>query len=230
MDLNKIISGLASSGAVSGLAGGLASGALVSALTTKSGRKLTKGALKLGALAAVGGLAYTAYQRYRGQNQTDPRLAPDTKERSWSAITQQRFAAVTDSPDALGPLLLLRAMITAAASDGHLDTKEQDRVFAEADRLVLTQEEQATLFDELRRPLSLPQLVAQIPNKETAIEAYAASLVAIDNARPEARAYLKTLAAALDLPPALVESIHTEVTIARQKLPVDVRLDSSLTA
>ena len=46
--------------------------------------------------------------------------------------------------------LLLRAMIAATASDGHMDDGEQGRVFKEAGKLNLSQDEKARLFDELQ--------------------------------------------------------------------------------
>jgi len=55
-DMNKLLGQLPGSGA----AGGLAS----SMLTSKSGRKLGKNTLKMSGVAAVGALAYAAYQRH----------------------------------------------------------------------------------------------------------------------------------------------------------------------
>jgi uncharacterized membrane protein YebE (DUF533 family) len=247
VDLNAIVQGLSRSGAVSGFAGGLAGTAVAGALTGKKGRKFAKSALKVGALAAVGGLAYTAYQRFR---QTDPGdnpasgvgglgrdMHPGAGSRSqapanpvavgtsspapvdrWAHIDRERFETViTDSGDrGSGGLLLVRAMIAAAAADGHLDRGEQARIFDETHRLDLGPEEKAALFDELRAPLRLDQLVAQVTNPETAVEIYAASLVAIDETRVEGQAYLRKLAAALGLPEALVGSVHEQAELARR--------------
>ena len=137
MDLNRIVKGLSSSGAVSGFAGGLAGSALVGAISGKKGKKMAKGALKVGALAAVGGLAYKAYQGYR-QNQA-------VDKNSWQDIPEQRFEAVAHNPDGSGSILLLRAMIAAAASDGHMDSDEQNRVFEDAGKLDLSQEDKGRL-------------------------------------------------------------------------------------
>ncbi len=224
MDLSRIVQGLSSSGAVSGFAGGLAGSALVGAISGKKGKKMAKGALKVGALAAVGGLAYKAYQGYR-QNQasvtpavrgqaSNAQLADNS---SWQNISEQRFEAVTENPEGAGSLLLLRAMIAAAASDGHMDSDEQNRVFEEAERLSLSQQDKARLFDELRNPLGLPQIVAEVNNPETAVEVYAASLVAIGEYHPEGHAYLRSLALALELPSELVESVHQQVAAARHE-------------
>ena len=208
MDINRIVQGLSGGGALSGFAGGLAGSALVGAISGKKGKKMAKGALKVGALAAVGGLAYKAYQGYR-QNQA--------ADNSWQNISEQRFEAVTHNPEGSGSMLLLRAMIAAAASDGHMDNEEQGRVFDEAGKLNLSQDEKARLFDELQNPKSLQQIVAEVRNPETAIEVYAVSLIAIGDWRPEAHTYLRSLALALELPGELVESVHQQVAIARDE-------------
>ena len=60
VDVNKLLGQFMGSGFAGGMAGGLAS----SLLTSKSGQKMGKNALKMGGVAAVGALAYTAYQRF----------------------------------------------------------------------------------------------------------------------------------------------------------------------
>ncbi|MEM9402685.1 MAG: tellurite resistance TerB family protein [Pseudomonadota bacterium] len=210
VNLNNIVQGLSKSGAVSGFAGGLAGSALVGAMSGKKGRKMAKSALKVGALAAVGGLAYNAYQQYRQNNipaAAGGQSAGTTARPAAPEISLERFDAVTDNKDS-GGLLIVRAMIAAAASDGHLDAEEQQRVFGEVENLELSREEKAMLFDELRSPLSMSDIVAQVSEPEVAIEVYAASLLAIDESRSEAQAYLGSLALALELPRNLVDSIH----------------------
>lgn len=144
-DIGNIIQGLTRSGALSGFAGGLAGSAVVGALSGKQGRKVAKSALTVGALAAVGGLAYTAYQRYRQGAHAG--LAPGTPEQAdrWANIDQDRFEAVIteQASDSGAGLLLLRAMITAAAADGHMDNAEKERIFSEAQRLDLRAEDKA---------------------------------------------------------------------------------------
>ena len=128
MDLNKVVSGLSSSGALSGFAGGLAGSALVDAISGKKGKKMAKGALKVGALAAVGGLAYTAYQKYTNNQSQAGAQATGTDgvaQSSWTAIPQQNFEAAVEDTGGSNAMLILRAMIAAASSDGHLDSEEQ---------------------------------------------------------------------------------------------------------
>jgi uncharacterized membrane protein YebE (DUF533 family) len=245
VDLNNVVQGLSKSGAVSGFAGGLAGTALAGALSGKKGKKMAKSALKVGALAAVGGLAYTAYQRYRQNDQQARAAAPSTPHarsggggevpgtprplpqpayhrtdplQRWNNLHREQFESVIAHSDGAtsGSMLLIRAMIAAAAADGHMDQGEQDRIFDETRRMDLAAEDKAILFDELRNPLSLEQLVSQVPNPETGLEVYAASLVAIDETRQEGRDYLRRLAAALQLPSTLVTSLHAQAEFARQ--------------
>lgn len=229
-DLNQLVSSLSSRGVVSGFAGGLAGTALAGALSGKKGRKLAGSALKVGAIAAVGGLAYTAYKRYRNQaagagqeSATTARPGPAAAlpaapaDRRWGDIDADRFAAAIEDNGGVGALLLLRAMIAAAYSDGHIDGDEQDRIFLEVERMRLTSGEKALLFDELRNPMCMQDLIKAIPSQEAAVEVYAASLVAIDETTPDGRLYLRTLATALSLPDELVVSMYEQAELARME-------------
>jgi uncharacterized membrane protein YebE (DUF533 family) len=235
IDLNRIIGGLSQSGAAAGLAGGLAGGTLVGALATKKGRKTAKKAAKIGGLALVGGLAWKAYHDYRqsagnrgtgGAAHRSPGWTPATATgpqapgtaaaiaatERWERLSRQDFEAVAAEP-AVGdsrPLLLVRAMIAAAMADGHLDASEQARLFREIDRLDLTTEEKGMMLEELRRPWSVNALAAHCREPETAVEVYAAGLLAIDETRIESARWLDELARSLALPPALVAEIHAQ--------------------
>ena len=69
MDINKIVSGLSSSGVLGGLSGGAVSGAL---MRNKKARKTAGTLLKVGGVAALGGLAWKAYQDFQGEKQPAP--------------------------------------------------------------------------------------------------------------------------------------------------------------
>lgn len=228
MDLKKLMGGLSKSGALSGFAGGVAGGGLTSMIASKKGRKAGKSVLKVGALAAVGGLAWKAYQQYSAKNQTgashqahsaQPQMhntqAPQGMAQfdfSPAKIEQQQFEQVVEDSNPNGQMLLMRAMITAAYSDGHIDDNERQRIFAQVDEMDLSVEEKATLFDELRKPLTLQELVSQVPDAQTGIEVYAASASAIDLAENNSRQYLHGLASQLCIPTELTSSIHQQLS------------------
>ena len=69
----------------------------------------------------------------------------------------------------------------------------------------------------MQKPLDMQQLVSQVNSPESAIEVYAASLVAIDETRAEGRTYMRSLALALDLPNDLVAAVHDQVSNARRE-------------
>ncbi len=240
MDFKKVIGGLSKSGALSGFMGGVAGGGLTSMMTGKKGRKTGKSALKVGALAAVGGLAWKAYQQY-SNNQKNAGLgdaqtmsgsfsgqsfasAPSSNQSNLGGsqsnarfdftparIEQQAFEEVVDDNNESGQMLLMRAMIAAASSDGHIDDNERQKIFAQVETMDLALEEKATLFDELRKPLDLNALVSQVPDAQTGIEVYAASASALDLNQQHSKQYLNALANELCIPRELTHSIHQQL-------------------
>jgi uncharacterized membrane protein YebE (DUF533 family) len=202
---------------IKGLAGGAAMGGLAGILLGgKSAKKLAKTALKVGGTAAIAGLAYKAYQDWQ---------AGRTGGAAASAGTAMKD--VTPSPEGTaflpppGParddmsLSILRAMIAAAKSDGHIDSAEQKKIFARLDELALDTEAKAFIMDELRKPLDIESVVSGATTPERTVEIYAASVLAIDPDDPAEQAYLAMLAARLRLDPALKAQVEREAV----KLP-----------
>lgn len=213
VDFNKILSGLTQSGVTAGLAGGLAGGALTGALASKKGRKTAAKLLKLGGVAAVGGLAWNAYRNYQeNQRENQQNAAEPTTQAAWQNLPQQGFdvASVDAQFEGGNSLLIIRSMITAAMSDGHIDSSEQMRIFEHAEKLPLSNEDKGLLFDELRQPRSVQEIVSAAHEPAIAVEVYAASLLAIDELTFEGQTYLKRLAGLLRLPPELVKAVHEE--------------------
>ncbi|MGV8834394.1 MAG: tellurite resistance TerB family protein [Devosia sp.] len=161
--------------------------------------KLAGNAVKIGAVAAVGGLAYNAWQNYQ-KNQQGDQQAPE------------RDAFIPPADDAVGHeqlgKTLVRAMIAAAKADGRIDADEKEAIFARLETMPLSSEEKAWVFDELSSPLDINAVVARADTPEHASEIYAASLVAITADTASERAYLDALASKLKLAPGLVSEIH----------------------
>ncbi|WP_105201661.1 tellurite resistance TerB family protein [Pseudoalteromonas sp. T1lg10] len=229
-ELQKLVGSLNKSGALSGFLGGVAGGGLTSLATSKKGKKVGKKALKYGALAAVGGLAWKAYQQYSQKSETaqpgqvhreyPPQSAQDTHSANSSGRTfdytparmpEQAFTEVVDDHNESGQLLLMRAMIAAAYADGHIDEAERQKIFASVENMALTVTEKAMLFDELRKPMTLSELVNTVPDAKTGIEVYAASVTAIDLQQAASTHYLEALANQLCIPRELVASIHNQL-------------------
>jgi len=172
-------------------AGGLAAGLLL-------GRGGLGGLARAGALAAIGGLAYNAWQNHqRNQQQPRPADARDAFIPPAGATAEEELGKT-----------LVRAMIAAAKADGQIDAAEKDRIFKRLESMPLSPEEKAFVFDELSAPLDIDAVVARADTPEHATEIYAASLVAMAPDTPEEETYLKTLADRLKLTSELVAEIH----------------------
>ncbi|MDJ0787062.1 MAG: tellurite resistance TerB family protein [Myxococcota bacterium] len=212
MSTDRILSQILGSGAASGFAGGLAGGLASSLLTSKAGRKVGKKALKVGGIAALGGLAYAAWTK-RGSG-----------------------AAIAPPPPTLsqpGPVdveehgcVLLQAMIAAAHADGRLDPKEWEAIRGRIDELELSPAERSLLMQQIENPVGITELVAAARTPAQAGEIYAASLLAIDVDTPAERAYLDMLAARLGLPADWVDALHAEAGVAARGGGPELRVAS----
>ena len=178
--------------------GALAAGALALLLGTKGGRRLGGTALKLGSVAAIGGVAFNAYQNWqKNQNGAEIKLIP-VNELTGEQADQRS-------------LILLKAMIAAAKADGHIN--EEELVIIKDEMLKLGLGKSAVDFfrAEARRPLDVKDVVAEVSDAETASEVYLASklLINLDNA--DEKAYLDELVAALGLDDSLVAELDQAV-------------------
>jgi len=207
MSVDRVLSQLLASGAASGFAGGLAGGLASGLLTSKAGREFGGKALRVGGIAAVGGLAYAAWSRYRAGADAASR-PPDGG--------LEGFVPAPDSPqeaEALG-LLLLRAMVAAAHADGRLDGRERHAIRGHVASLDLPDAEKARLLACIERPVGMEELVASATRPEIAAEIYTAALLAMDVDTVAERAWLVMLAARLGLPDDLVVELHRELGVA----------------
>lgn len=175
-------------------AAGLAAGMLLSGGGLG---KLAGNAAKIGAVAAVGGLAYQAWQNHQRNQGGAP------------APQQDAFIppANSQAQEELGKTLV-RAMIAAAKADGRIDADEKDAIFGKLEAMNLSAADKAWVFDELSTPLDINAVVARADTPEHAVEIYAASLVAITADTAAERAYLDALASKLKLDAGLVAEIH----------------------
>ena len=198
-DSKRILDQLVGSGFAGGLAGGAAGAALVSALSGKRARKYAGTALKAGGLALVGGLAYKAWQQYKGAQPDDSQGVPT--------------AFVPPTPQDSNPLslLLVKAMIAAARSDGNIDSEEQQAIMARISELNLDDGEKAYLFEQFAMPLDINALAAAADTEEHAAEIYAASALMLTRPSLSERQYLDQLANALRLDTGLRAEIDRAV-------------------
>jgi uncharacterized membrane protein YebE (DUF533 family) len=213
-DMNKVLGKLLGSSAAGGFTGGLAGGLASNLLTSKSGRKMGKKALKMGGIAAIGALAYAAYQRYNAVNNAgSSSITPSIEKDLAPAPEGSAFLpaeADTAGREALG-LTLVRAMIAAARADGRLDAQESQAIYSRIQSLELDPEDQELLVSEMGRPVDVDAIVNSANCPEVASEIYIASMLAIDVDTVEEQSYLAMLAARLNIPPDLAAELRHQV-------------------
>lgn len=186
--LNRIKSDDQSKNAAMGAAAAGALGTLLlSGVMGKFGRKLATA----GGLAALGALAYDAWQKHSGSND------------------EQKFLPNDANREALGKLTL-KAIINAMKADGKIDDAEKSKLYNSLQNADLSDEEKSFLFDELNKPIDTEGLVALAIDEQSALEIYTASFVAINPDGEAEKAYLGDLANKLKITPELAQSVRDE--------------------
>jgi len=104
--------------------------------------------------------------------------------------------------------VMLRAMISAAKSDGQIDDGEKEKILGHLGDI--SQEEMQFVRDELSAPLDVEGLVRDIPQGMEQ-QTYVMSVMAIDLDSAEEARYLDGLAKALGIDPQTCNAIHDQV-------------------
>jgi uncharacterized membrane protein YebE (DUF533 family) len=180
---------------------GAIAGGLLAVLMTKGGRRMLGTGAKVGGMAAIGALAFKAYEDWKaGQGGGDATALPPPGS---------DFQPEGEEADRLATGLL-KAMIAAAKADGHVTPDERARIDGQLANLGLEDEAAALIAAELDAPLDVDRIAALARSDAEAAQIYAVSLLAIDPDNAEEKAYLAALARRLNLDASLVDSLHAE--------------------
>ncbi len=180
--------------------GALAAGAMAVLLGTSAGRKLTGASLKLGSLAAVGGIAYKAFQDWQSkQGQTDAPVGKSVSELAGNELDKRSKT-------------LLKAMIAAAKADGHIDDKERELLTQQISKLNPDSVAANLIAEELDKPLDIKDLAASVDSPTAAAEIYLLSRLVVNVDNDQERNYLNQLAQALNLAPELVAQLDNQTS------------------
>lgn len=212
--LKDLLASPGAKGALGGVAGGMLGGMLVN---KKARKKLGKTAVKAGGAAAVAGLAYYAYNRWKagqapqGAQPAAPRPAPEDFQADAQAAP--RDGTFLPKPgDRAGEshlaLALVTAMIGAARADGAIDGEELRTLLDAVEQADLDPAAKSDILTRLNAPVTADDVAALAKCEEMAAELYAASLAAIEVDTPAEQAYLAILAGKLNLPADLVAHLH----------------------
>lgn len=177
--------------------GGALIGGLASMLLKKSS---TESLVKAGSAAALGMMAYKAFQNWQGgQNNTS--ALPETAFAAQGRLAEDRSRVI------------LRTMIAAAASDGLIDETEKQLIAQEGGA---DAEVRQWLANEYARPAGIEELAKAVGGDQAlAAEAYlAARAVCGDLVRGEI-VFLSRLSQALGLDDGLVEQLERQLGLAQ---------------
>lgn len=189
---------------LSGAGGGaLAAGAMGMLMGNKGARKVGGKVLTYGGLAALGVLAYKAYGNWQAKQGSAPQGEPQTIDRLPPEQVEEHSQAI------------LRALVAAAKSDGHVDERERELIEGEFTKLTGDQELQHWLHAELHKPLDPAEVARAATTPEMAAEMYIASVMLVDEEHFMERAYLDELARQLKLAPALKAELEIQVRQAQ---------------
>ena len=181
--------------------GAAVAGVLALLLGTKTGRGVTGTGLKLGTLAALGSVAYKTYQDWVQKQGGQAEAAPPTASP----------VALTTPQANQKSLVLLKAIISAAKSDGHIDAAEQAKIEGLVAKLGLDGATAAIINEEVAKPLD-PKAIADLSDSQaTAAEIYLVSALVINDVNEQERAYLNQLAQFLNIPSDLALQFESQI-------------------
>lgn len=195
------------------MATGAAAGGLLALLVgTETGRKVAGSAVQIGTLAALGGLAWKAWQASQAGSSApapaDTPVAPASAPSVAPAPLPEAMASDPATTQRLAAATII-AMIQAAKADGHVDDAERSAILSRVGHVEAAAK--AFLETELAQPLDLDRVASLATTPQEAAHLYAASLLAIDPDQPSEQAYLEALAGRLGLDAGLVAEITRQV-------------------
>lgn len=190
--LNQVLDGVQKTAGDKNLLGKIGGGAAAVGLASMLlGKKTRKNLLKTGSSAALGALAYHAYQSWQQSRNTE---APPA---------QNAFAPQGTQSEDSGRLIL-KTMIAAAAADGSIDETERSLIEQESG----SSEESQWLLAETRNPAAAAELAALAGgDTAAAAEAYLAARMVCGELSRKEIVFLSQLADAFRLDPQLVEQL-----------------------
>ncbi|MCE3028700.1 tellurite resistance TerB family protein [Salinicola sp. DM10] len=180
----------------------LGGGALGMLIGSKRGRSLGGKAIKYGALAGLGALAWKAWQSHQAQ-QSAPAEATSATDQPLEQLSGERQETRSRG--------ILKAMIAAARADGHIDAAERAALAEQIDALGADDELHAWVEREMSAPLDAEAIARDADSPQAAREIYLASVAIIDDQNPMEKAWLDQLAQALSLDGEMRQALEREV-------------------
>ena len=179
-------------------------------LGTSTGRSVAAGAVKLGGLAALGGVAYKAFSNWQ-QNKPLMEGVPGLEQLTAPAPAGSGFHADDHSHDTAQ--LIVRAMVATASADGIIDPAQRATLVAQMQRAGLGSEESAFLEDAIAKPMNADQIARSVAgNTQLASQVVAAASLVADPANAKEEEFLSRLGTELGMSDDLLSHIRAAVS------------------
>lgn len=186
------------------LAKGAIVGGLLGVLLNGNARRMIGTGIQVGGMAAIGGLAYKAWEDWKAGK------SADAEGVVVAAPGGSLFAPEdADAADSLAARLL-QAMVSATKADGRVTADERGRIDAQLAAMALGDGATALITAELDAPLDVGRIAALAEQPEDGVQLYAASLLVVDPDGAAEKAYLAALADKLGLAADLVAHLHAK--------------------
>ncbi|NOL51765.1 tellurite resistance TerB family protein [Pelistega suis] len=206
----------ATTGTSSVLTSGDKTGLAAGALAVLLGQKTDSSLAKLGGMAALGTIAFKAFQRWQEQQAAMGTPSTETIHRAPGAVPPAQIPApsldnaVSAETEQVSRALLV-AMIAAAKADGHI--QEDEKAQLDQHLAQLTDAQDCAWFQaEINRPVDPSYVASYANNTHLAAQMYALSIAMCNNQNFMEKAYLEELAKQLNLEASLKQEIERQVT------------------
>ena len=174
--------------------------------------------MQVGAVAAIGALAYKAYQNYQQGRPIVPpgvrNVLPSQMKDPTAELRLDAFVPPPTQTDAVARLLL-KSMIAAAAADGHFDANEMHRIRNQLRASNLTEEDKRYMDSSLSQPASISEIANEAVTLALGMEVYMAARLVIELDSQAEHQWLNTLATELKLEPDLRAQVDAVAVPAR---------------
>ena len=179
-------------------------------LGTSTGRGAAAGAVKLGGVAGLGGIAYKAFSNWQ---QSKPLMqgVPGLEQLTAPAPTGSGFHADDHSHDTAQ--LIVRAMVATAVADSTIDPAQRATLVAQMQRAGLGSEESAFLEEAIARPMSVDEIARGVSgNSQLAAQVVAAASLVANPANVKEEDFLSRLRTELGMSADLLSQIKAAVS------------------
>jgi uncharacterized membrane protein YebE (DUF533 family) len=164
---------------------------------------------KVKGLSTVSALGAMAYSRLRDDGAAGRRRLQVRTQAEKDAPPVESEAVRVDF-HAADAELIIRTMIAAVAAEGVSETNETQRILGYLHATGASPAEIEFARTHIHSPPTVEQLAAQVGSRETAVEVYAAALLATKASATGSQTFLARLGKALDLTPDFIRDLHAK--------------------